>query len=66
MMAHRGLDRAVEIVEIVGLRGGQASECEDSHAAGVLEQGDEALHIRQHSEIAAGMAALLRLAVNST
>jgi len=53
VVAHRGLDGAVEIVEIVGAHGCEAGERQGCHAGRVLEPGCEALHIRQHSDFAA-------------
>ena len=65
MMAHRGFDGAVEIVQVVGAGGGRkAGACHKAgrNAQGALEDGGETLHIRQHSgtgaEVATGKIAV--------
>src|SRR5207253_11460487 len=46
---------AVEIVEIVGARGREQANEADGYASCALEDGDEPLHIRQHSASEYGM-----------
>ena len=64
-MAHCGLDRAVEILKIVGTSGDEAGEREKGGARGALEQSGETLHIDQHSGICRRNRGRRGLAVNT-